>query len=447
MARILVAEDDQVARDAMAEILAAGGHQVDTAADGEAAVALVRQHAYQLVITDLNMPKQDGMAVLRETLQLSPETRVMMVTAYGTIDKAVEAMRQGAADFMAKPVSIEALELKVNRLLEESTIRQERDLLQEEAARRTADTGMVSRNRQMLAALEVVRKVADTASCVLITGESGTGKELVARAVHAQSGRRAKPLVTVNCAALASGVLESELFGHEKGAFTGALQRRIGRFEQAHQGTLFLDEIGDLPPETQVKLLRVLQEKCFERVGGNETIRVDVRIIAATHQDLAHKIKQGGFREDLYYRLNVVPVHLVPLRERKEDVPLLVEHFLKKFSRELGKEFSGIHPEALQVLEEYSWPGNVRELENIVERGVVLGRGPRLAAADLPALTGPAKTRDISGDSLDAKKANLEQEIIIEALKKAKNKQVLAAELLGMDRTTLRYRMKKYGLL
>jgi DNA-binding NtrC family response regulator len=447
MARILVAEDDQVTRDAMAEILATGGHQVDIAADGEAAMALVQRHAYQLVITDLNMPKQDGMAVLRETLQLSPETRVMMVTAYGTIDKAVEAMRQGAADFMSKPVSIEALELKVKRLLEENAVRQERDLLQEEATKRTAGTGMISRNRMMLAALEVVRKVADTTSCVLITGESGTGKELVARAVHAQSGRKDKPLVTVNCAALAAGVLESELFGHEKGSFTGALQRRIGRFEQAHQGTLFLDEIGDLPLETQVKLLRVLQEKCFERVGGNETIRVDVRIIAATHQDLLGKIKHGGFREDLYYRLNVVPVHLVPLRERKEDVPLLIEHFLKKYARELGKELAGIRADALQVLEEYSWPGNVRELENIIERATVLGRGPMLTVADLPLLAGSAKARSVSGDSLDEKKASLEKDIIVEALKKAKNKQVLAAEFLGMDRTTLRYRMKKYGLL
>jgi DNA-binding NtrC family response regulator len=447
MARILVAEDDQVTRDAMSEILAAGGHQVDTAADGEAAIAMVRRHAYQLVISDLTMPKHDGMAVLRETLATAPETKVMIVTAYGTIDKAVEAMRQGAADFMTKPVSIEAIELKVRQLLAASATERERDLLAEESSARTSFAGMISRNRQMQEVFAVVEKVADTGSCVLITGESGTGKELVARAIHAHSGRRQRPFVAVNCAALATGVLESELFGHEKGAFTGAAQRRIGRFEQAHQGTLFLDEIGDLPPETQVKLLRVLQEKCFERVGGNDTVRSDVRIIAATHQDLPDKITRGGFRQDLYYRLNVVPIHLVPLRERKEDIPLLVGHFLKKYAQELGKELTGLSDESFTQLAAYDWPGNVRELENIIERAAVLGRGPVLTAADLPPLVRAAKAPPATGGSLDEKKANLEKEIITEALKKARGKQVQAAELLGIDRTTLRYRMKKYGFL
>jgi two-component system response regulator HydG len=397
------------------------------------------------------------MEVLRRVKARRPSTEVIVITAYGTIDLAVEAMKAGAADFVEKPFSPDALEIRVRRLetliVERARAEQaeaEADYLREVVSRRFQVDEIVGSSPVMRAVFEQIRKVAPTDSAVLITGESGTGKELVARAIHRNSRRAAGPFVQVNCGALAEGVLESELFGHEKGAFTGAVRRRKGRFELAQGGTLLLDEVGEVPPSTQVKLLRVLQEKTYERVGGEETLRADVRIVAATNRDLRKEVETGGFREDLYYRLHVIPIEMPPLRDRPEDIPLLADFFLARLCRERGHAPVTLSPDAKSVLGSYAWPGNVRELENVMERALVLADGPAIDAADLPLLTKPSPSRLVplpEGDPpLNDTLQSLERELILRALARSGGVKAEAARRLGIKESALYYKLDKYGI-
>jgi len=429
--------------------------------DGNAALEQA-EAGVDLVITDLRMPGKDGVEVLSGVKRISPETEVIVMTAFGTVENAVEAMRLGAFDYILKPFSIDELELKVDRALDRGRLASEVQYLKEEDARRTGP--MIGEGEVMRAVQKLIDKVAASASPVLVLGESGTGKELVAREIHRRSARSGGPFVAVNCAALSEGVLESELFGHEKGAFTGAMTGRKGRFELADGGTLFLDEIGELPAAVQVKLLRVLQDTEFERVGGNKTIRVDTRIVAATHKDLKKAIPKGEFREDLYYRLNVISIELPPLRDRREDIPALAEHFLARYARELAKP-ARMSAEVLDRLIHYRWPGNIRELQNVLERAVVLCEGEQLTVADLPReILEPAGTpapepapsaalveatepgSPEHPTDLTARLDALEKAIILEALQKFRWNQTKVAAALGLKRSSLQYKMKKHGL-
>jgi two-component system NtrC family response regulator len=397
------------------------------------------------------MPGMDGIQLLREVRGLQPEAVVVLMTAYGTVGTAVAAMKEGAYDYLTKPIDLDELLLLIQRVEREVVLGQENRHLKEQLREKFKVDFIVSASRQMEEALNLVGRVSQSSATILILGESGTGKELIARAIHYSSPRADKPFVKVNCAALPENLLESELFGHEKGAFTGAVARRVGRFELADQGSIFLDEIGDLSPSLQMKLLRVLQEKEFERVGSNQTIRSDVRVIAATNRNLEEAIRKGTFREDLYYRLNVVTVSLPPLRERKEDIPLLVEHFLKKYNRENKKNVTSLSKEARDLLMRYDYPGNVRELENIVERAVVLCRGDALTTQDLPLnlREGQAEAvleRDRGTQSLPDTLEEIERQLIVKALERSGGVQTKAAEELGISERVLRYKMKKYSL-
>jgi DNA-binding NtrC family response regulator len=461
MKRILIADDKASMREMLTQAMEAKGFEVVAVPDGNAALAQA-DAGVDLVITDLRMPGKDGIEVLGGVKRVSPETEVIVMTAFGTVENAVEAMRLGAFDYILKPFSIDELELKVDRALDRGRLASEVQYLKEQDARRAGP--MIGDGETMRAVQKLIDKVAVSASPVLVLGESGTGKELVAREVHRRSQRAAGPFVAVNCAALSEGVLESELFGHEKGAFTGALAGRKGRFELADGGTLFLDEIGELPAAVQVKLLRVLQDTEFERVGGNKTIHVDTRIVAATHRDLKKAIAQGQFREDLYYRLNVIPIELPPLRDRREDIPALAEHFLARYGREMAKPVR-LSAEVLDRLTHYRWPGNIRELQNILERAVVLCEGEQLTVADLPreilepsggpapepapsaalAETPEAGTPEHPTD-LTARLDALEKAIILEALQKYRWNQTKVAAALGLKRSSLQYKMKKHGL-
>jgi len=456
MRPILIIEDNDTLREGMAQVLRRLGHETLEAPNGLAGLDVVSTRKVDLVVTDYRMEGMDGLAVLREIKARAPQTEVMVVTAYGTIELAVEAMKAGAADFITKPFSPEELAIKVQKILERLAEREEFQRMEEENRylREEIETGygeIVGSSPAMKAVYRSIEKVAQSDSSVLIYGESGTGKELVARAIHKASPRRDFPFVRVNCGALAEGVLESELFGHERGAFTGALRRKKGRFELAHRGSLFLDEVGDLPLATQVKLLRVLQEKQFERVGGEETLQVDVRVIAATNRNLAEEIAQGRFREDLFYRLHVVPIYLPPLRERKEDIPLLVHHFLKRLSTELRKPGLSIEPTVMNDLLSYPWPGNVRELENVLERAAVLCDGNRLGPQDLPLLLPPqvALSEEVLADApygLNRALEEVERRMIEKALHQARGVKTEAARLLGIKTSALYYKLAKHGL-
>jgi two-component system NtrC family response regulator len=413
-------------------------------------VALLEQAPFDVVITDLNMPGKNGLEVLRAAKALNSDTEVIIITAYGTMETAVEALRLGARDFIGKPFKVSELENKVQRLLQGrgNAQRPVPHTSWHPSVQHIVGSSAATRNL-----LKMIAKIAPSNSSVLITGPSGVGKELVARALHEASPRRDKPFVALNCAALAPGVLESELFGHEKGAFTGATERRIGRFERAHTGTLFLDEVGEIDPIIQTKLLRVLQEGEFERVGGTQTIRVNVRIIAATNRDLREAIAKGQFREDFYYRLNVFSLHVPPLRERKDDIPALVDHFLRKFSLELNKPVYEVDDEIMGIFMRYPWPGNVRELENVIERAVVLAETDRITVEELPpellsrATAEPPPVLPIpESTSLSDYTDRLERELIEGALKRFRWNKTKAAEHLGLKRTTLQYKIKKYGL-
>jgi two-component system NtrC family response regulator len=449
--RILIADDEQVQREMLEGFLVKQGYGVGIAADGSQALEKFKGGAFDLVLTDYRMPGMDGVQLLKALKRLNPEVMVVVLTAFGTVGTAVAAMKEGAYDYLNKPIDLDELLLLIQRVEKEVGLSRENRELREQLREKFKVDFIISASRRMEEALNLVKRVASSPATVLILGESGTGKELIARAIHYSSPRAEKPLVKVNCAALPENLLESELFGHEKGAFTGAVGRRIGRFEQADQGTVFLDEIGDLSPSLQSKLLRVLQEKEFERVGSSQTLKVDVRVIAATNRNLEEAIQKGTFREDLYYRLNVVTVSLPPLRERKEDIPPLLEHFLKKYSRENQKPVVSLSKEAKDLLMNYHYPGNIRELENIMERAVVLSRGDSITTQDLPLNLRESKVEDLmkeaaGGRSLRETLEEIERLRITQALEKSHGVQTKAAEELGISERVLRYKMKKYGI-
>lgn len=440
-ARILVVDDEVSVRESLHDWLKDSGHEVFTAANGGEALEIVKDKKPEIVITDLVMPGMDGLELTKKVKELFPDIEVIVITAYGSVATAIAAIKEGAYDYVEKPFCPERVELLLEKLMERQKLIKENVSLKQKLEDRYRFEGIIAKSNKMRQIFEVVKVVAKSNATVLITGESGTGKELVARAIHSLSPRRDNPFVVVSCAALPESLLESELFGHERGSFTGAIAQKKGKFEYANKGTLFLDEIGDISANIQVHLLRVIEEKEFSRVGGNEPIRVDVRIISATNKDLKKAVEQGEFREDLYYRLNVVRIDLPPLRERKEDIPLLAEHFLKKFSAENQKEITGFSPEAREFLLRYEWPGNVRELENAIERAVILTKNNLVALADLT-------YRDFSTLAVTGSKRidEVEKSHILSVLKETKGNFSEAARVLGITRMTLYNKMKAYGL-
>jgi putative PEP-CTERM system response regulator len=443
---ILIADDEKNIREGLAESLGLDGYKTLLAADGDEALKIVEDGDVDLVITDLKMPKVSGTDVLKSVVGRYPGLPVIVLTGHGTIEDAVTAMRFGAFDFVTKPVNLDHLSLLVKRALESRELKRKNRELEAEVESERRSGAMIGKSPEMKKVQELVRRVAPTRASVLITGESGVGKELVADAIHALSPRSSGPLVKVHCAALAESLLESELFGHEKGAFTGAQARKRGRFELANEGTLFLDEIGEINQNVQIKILRVLQDRKFERVGGEETLEVDVRIIAATNRDLKKEIAEGRFREDLYYRLNVVNIHVPPLRERRDDIPILAMSFLQEFARENAKPIEGFEPKARQALYAYPWPGNVRELRNCVESAVVMARGNLIGIEDLPpGVRSSSEERDIrvpSGSSL----AETEKILIRETLAAQGGNKSRTAEILGIGRKTLYQKIEEYGI-
>jgi nitrogen regulation protein NR(I) len=451
---VLLVDDSPDTLELMVEGLQEEGYQVEVAASGKEAVGKAKDRSYDIVLTDLVMPGMDGLEVLAHFTQAHPETVVIMLTGYATIETAVEAMKRGAFDYLTKPAKLDEILLVLERAKEFITLRSENVLLKSQLQERYRFDKIIGQSPAMQSIYRIIERVARTDTTVLITGESGTGKELIANAIHYNSQRRDKPLVPINCGAIPEELLESELFGHEKGAFTGALRDRKGRFELAHQGTVFLDEIGDMSPKLQVKLLRFLQERTFERVGGSRTIEVDVRIIAATNKDLEKEVEEGHFREDLYFRLNVIPIQVPPLREREGDIPLLVHYFLRQHCLKKDLPAKKISKEALDYLERYEWPGNVRELENMIERMVILTESDTIDVPDLPprirkSVPSPAPERiEIGEEGIDLKQIleDLENKLILEALKKAGGVKNQAAKLLGLNRTTLIEKLKKKKL-
>ncbi len=448
--RILIVDDEESLREVLSIMLHREGYQVDTAVDGSQAVVRLRDHAYDLVISDIKMPRMTGLELLRHIKERAPETVVLMVTAFSSTEEAVEAMKQGAYDYITKPFRNEEIRLIVKNALERRELRQENLALKEELGKRYSFEGLVGKSKAMQDVIVLIRKVAASPAKVLITGESGTGKELVARAIHYQSERRDQPFVAVNCGAIPENLLESELFGHEKGAFTGAIRQKPGLFETAAGGTLFLDEIGELPQLMQVKLLRVLQENEFRRVGGNKPLQTDVRVIAATNRRLEEAVASGSFREDLYYRFNVIRIDLPGLRQRREDIPLLVDWFWERFT---GQKGAAVAEDAMRRLIDYNWPGNVRELENAIERATILGADGKITLDCLPPnlLTGVAggvsPLTDIpeTGMDLDAYLGEIEKEILLKALARTGGVRKSAAELLGITFRSIRYRLAKFG--
>ncbi len=451
-ARILIVDDEAIQRESLGGFLVKQGYDVVLADGGETALRILHDSVIDVMITDVRMPDLDGVTLLTRARELNPLLEVIIITAFGTIADAVEAMRRGAASYLSKPIDLEELELQVQKAVERRSLVSEVRLLRRQIAEANSFAGLVAEGSGMIAALDLAARAAPTDATLLVRGESGTGKEMVARAVHAASPRSEGPFVAVNCAAFAETLLESELFGHEKGAFTGADRQRAGRFEVAAGGTLFLDEIGDLPASLQVKLLRVLQDRSFERVGGNRTFHADVRIIAATHRDLERMVAEGTFRQDLYYRLNVVSIGLPPLRERRGDIPLLIEHFRLKYTKLYGKTLTGISREATDALLKHAYPGNVRELENLVARMVVLARGPVGTFADLPAGLGQREAAALPEGRLDDFRGDLprfveeiEMRIVREALEASGGNQSQAARSIGLTERNLRYKLRKWG--
>jgi two-component system NtrC family response regulator len=445
--RVLVVDDEPAQLELVSGFLVKRGFDVVTASDGAAALDRYRRDPVDLILTDQKMAGLSGLELLDAVRRINPEVAVVVVTAYGTIDDAVAAIKHGAIDYLTKPLNLDELLHRLAQARDRQRLVRENRELREALAERHRVEGIVGESGAMQEVLSIVHRVAPSDATVLIRGESGTGKELIAKAIHHASPRASGPLVRVNCAALPETLLESELFGHEKGAFTGAGATRHGRFELAHGGTLFLDEIGDLPLHLQVKLLRVLQEREIERVGSSRAITVDVRLLAATHRDLEALVRDGRFREDLYYRINVVTVTLPPLRDRREDIPWLLEHFLDRYAQRNGKTVRGLTREARDVLLRYDYPGNVRELENLVERGVVLTRDDVIGAADLPLSLTTADEDPVPDDaSLSAAVEGLERRMIRAALAQADGVQTKAAETLGISERVLRYKLRKYGL-
>jgi len=445
MFKILVVDDEEAVRTFVERALASQECEIETAADASEALERVRQEFFDLVITDLMMSPLSGMDLLRAIKETSPETEVFMMTAYGTIETAVEAMKLGACDYITKPFPVDELRLRVAHVLEKKRLQRENRWLRQELFHHFGIENLIGQSPAFLDALEKVRRVAPTEATVLLTGETGTGKDVLARAIHLLSRRASRPFIAVNCAALPESLLESELFGHVKGAFTGAVANRRGLIEEASGGTFFLDEIGTVPPSIQAKLLRVLEEKVIRRLGENRETPVDVRIIAATNRDLQEAVQRGEFREDLYYRLNVVTIHLPPLRARREDIPLLAHHFLRQFTRRDQKEVRGFSEAALAALLKYDFPGNIRELRHIVEQAVALASGPWITLADLPAAVRASAEASKEG-GLETVLNQVECDLILQAIQRHEGHLERAARDLGMSRVTLWRKMKKYGL-
>ncbi|MFH1076857.1 MAG: sigma-54 dependent transcriptional regulator [Pseudomonadota bacterium] len=456
MYRILVSDDDPEVLEFISEVLQRAGYEVGTAANGQLAIDELDSNSYDLAITDLNMPEIDGMAVLNHIVTRCQNTLCIILTGYGSIRGSVEAIKIGAFDYVPKPVKSEELLMIVEKAFRYQSLERENMILKDQLRQKYRFENFIGNSPAILKVFEVIEKVADTDSTILITGASGTGKELVARAIHYNSRRRNKPMVTINCGAIPEELLESELFGHEKGAFTSAHKARVGRFEIADGGTIFLDEIGDMSPNLQVKLLRVLQEQKFERVGSAKTLYVDIRVVAATNTDLKEAIAKGAFREDLYYRLNVIPIHVPPLKERKSDIPLLLDFFMHKFTNKKHKHIKGLRPETVAILLKYDWPGNVRELENLIERLVILSNNEMIGTEDLPdnMLEGSevcAELLDViipeGGIPFNTAVEEYERQLILQALNKAKWVKKKAAELLCINRTTLVEKIKKKNIV
>jgi two-component system NtrC family response regulator/two-component system response regulator HydG len=447
--RLIVIDDEVNAAVALETLLREDGYEVARAHDAKAGLALLETIEADVVLTDLRMPGMDGLELLARIKEIRPETMVILMTAYGTVKTAVRAMKMGAEDYLGKPIDVEELEVILQKVLEKKRLLEEARVLRERVQTKYRFDNLVGESPEMLAAFKTIQQVAGSASSVLLLGESGTGKELFAQALHQNSPRRSKPFVKVACAALPETLLESELFGHEKGSFTGALYTRAGRFEMADGGTLFLDEIGDISPTVQVKLLRFLEEREFERVGGNRTYKVDVRIVTATHRDLSKKLQEGTFREDLYYRLNVIEIHVPALRERPGDIPVLAHHFLKKYADANRKSVRGLSDEALALLLRHSWPGNVRELENAIERAVVLAAEPVLTPAHFPTLrrldNAAPSASGSGGVSIPGSTfAEIEREAILRTLEAVGGSTSRAAALLGISARKIQYKVKEY---
>jgi two-component system response regulator HydG len=444
--RVLVVDDEASARSGLEKLLGQSGFDVVTAADGVLALAAAAETAPDVVVTDLRMPNMDGMTLLAKLREQDPSLPVIVTTAFGEVDTAVEAMRKGASDFITKPIDFDILMVAIERAVEDRVIRSEAENLKRQLNERSGEglQGLTGTSPVMQKVYRVARQVAGSKATVLVTGESGTGKGELARAVHALSPRAKQPFVSLHCAAIPETLLEAELFGHEKGAFTGADKRRVGRFEQASGGTLFLDEVGEIPPLMQVKLLKVLQDKTIERIGSGQPIPVDVRLVAATNKDLAKEAREGRFREDLYYRLNVVHIEMPPLRLRAGDVIVLAQHFLERFAKDNHKNVDGIDDEARSKILAHRWPGNVRELENAIERAVVMCEGTKIQADDLPFDTaqpvfGPVR---IPGSTM----AEIERHAILATLEATQGSTARAAELLDISIRTIQYRLAEYGL-
>ncbi len=454
MEKILVVDDEPSLRDVLNIMLKKAGYATSTAADGEEALAQVGKEIYDLVITDLKMPGMGGMEVLKAVKSASPETVVLVVTAFGSAESAVEAMKLGAYDYLTKPFQIDEVQLIIRNALEKRRLSTENMLLKREMASHSSLSNIIGQSDAMQKVFDVIAKVADTRSNVLICGESGTGKELVARAIHYNSSRATAPFVAVNCSAMPETLLESELFGHMRGSFTGAVSNKAGLFEVANGGSIFLDEIGDMSMPTQVKLLRVIQEREFRRVGGTQDVKVDVRLIAATNRDLEKAVAEGTFREDLYYRLDVIPIRLPPLRMRTTDIPLLVQHFLAQFAKESGKQSPILAPDALQALLAHEWRGNVRELENLIERAVAFATGGTITAAEIrgwlhrPVAAATASPTELPPDGLDLEGliCKIEKDLLLKALERTGWVKKKAARLLQLNTRSFRYRLEKYGI-
>ncbi|NOZ61454.1 MAG: sigma-54-dependent Fis family transcriptional regulator [Calditrichaeota bacterium] len=449
MSDLLLVDDAENTRKALATLLSRkGGYRVEQASNGESAIKRLREKYFDLIITDMRMKKVDGLELLRQAKKMHPTSEVIVITAYGTIESGVEAMKLGAYDYIQKDYSQEEFLLLVKRALEKHEVVKEVQLLREALREKYKFDNIIGNSDAINNVLKLAYQVAKTDSTVLLTGETGTGKELVAQAIHLSSHRRDKPMLTINCASLPENLLDSELFGHVKGSFTGAIRDKKGLFEEADLGTIFLDEIGDLAPQTQVRLLRFLQDGELRRIGENRTIRVDVRLIAATNKNLEEEVKNKTFREDLYYRLNVIPIHLPPLRQRKEDIPLLIDHFINVYAKKNRKEVNGISPSALSFFIDYDWPGNVRELENVIERSIALTRKNIINSDDL-AYSFPKRIKKIKETRSEQKDMTLdemEKWLILDTLEKYNNNQKLTAQKLDISTTTLWRKLKKYNI-